>query len=375
MKFLHTGDWQIGMQATRTGAAANRVRSERIEAAKRVVAAANERACDFVLVAGDTFEDNGVERTVVQRIGDILAGFNGPVYLIPGNHDPYIPGCVWEHTVWNTANLHVLHQAVLVEIPGGTLFPCPLFAKNSTADPTAWINAADRPEICIGLGHGTVEGVQVEEPDYPIPRNAAQRSGLDYLAIGHWHSFGEVPCDGEPARIAYSGTHETTKFKERDSGKALLVEIEHRGAAPTLAAIPTGGLTWQVWERTITGPGELGELLAEMEAVDQPQNTLLSVRLSGLLPGEDNQSLLRIKELAAPEAGRFLFAEVIDNLLPAPDDDSWMENAPPGLVRNVLQRLRTYASGGGEDRPDYATPEVSARAIAELYQLISNSSQ
>lgn len=361
------------MRASRVGAAGDQVREERVEAARRVVNIANEKNCDFLLVAGDTFEDNAVQRTKVQRIGDILAGFNGPVYIISGNHDPLVPGSVWEHAVWRTENLHVITEAAPLEIPGGTLFPCPLFEKHSTADPTLWINANDRTEICIGLGHGSVEGVQMEEPDYPIARNAAERAGLDYLGIGHWHSYATYSTNGEPARLVYSGTHETTKFGERNSGNAVLVEIAERGAAPKLTSIQTGGLQWIVWEKEISEAAQLTELLSELEALSDPQDTLLSIRLSGLLPGEGNEALMRLKELASPEAGRFLFAEVIDRLLPAPDDDSWIDNAPPGLMRNVLERLRLYASGGGEDRPDYATPEVSARAIAELYQLISQS--
>ena len=40
MKFLHTSDWQIGMKAESVGRMAERVREERLEAAKRVVQAA-----------------------------------------------------------------------------------------------------------------------------------------------------------------------------------------------------------------------------------------------------------------------------------------------------------------------------------------------
>jgi DNA repair exonuclease SbcCD nuclease subunit len=51
-------------------------------------------------VAGDTFEDNGVDRVIVQKVADILAGFVGPVYVIPGNHDPLVPGSVRDHPAW-----------------------------------------------------------------------------------------------------------------------------------------------------------------------------------------------------------------------------------------------------------------------------------
>jgi len=70
--------------------------------ARRVVETARDAGADFILVTGDTFEDNGMDRVLVQKVADILAGFGGPVYLIPGNHDPLVPGSVWEHPAWKS---------------------------------------------------------------------------------------------------------------------------------------------------------------------------------------------------------------------------------------------------------------------------------
>ena len=37
MKFVHTGDWQLGMRAASVGQVGKLVRSQRLEAGKRVV--------------------------------------------------------------------------------------------------------------------------------------------------------------------------------------------------------------------------------------------------------------------------------------------------------------------------------------------------
>src|SRR5713101_3385136 len=129
MKFLHTADWQIGMKALHVGVESARVRATRIEAAAHVIEVAKTEAVDFVLIAGDTFECNAIDLAVVQRIGDILAGFGGPVFVLPGNHDPVEVGSVWEHPVWfSHSNLRVLREAQPVELPSGILFPCPISA-------------------------------------------------------------------------------------------------------------------------------------------------------------------------------------------------------------------------------------------------------
>jgi type I restriction enzyme R subunit len=49
-----------------------------------------------------TYKHNGVDRVLVQKVADILAGFGGMVYVIPGNHDPLVPGSVWEHPAWKS---------------------------------------------------------------------------------------------------------------------------------------------------------------------------------------------------------------------------------------------------------------------------------
>jgi DNA repair exonuclease SbcCD nuclease subunit len=207
MKFLHTADWQIGMKAVHVGPVSQRVRDERLAAARRVVQAARSANAEFILVAGDTFEDNGVDRVLIQRVADILTEFGGPVYVIPGNHDPLVPGSVWEHPAWRAyEKIYVLKQAEPVEIPGGILYPCPIREKRSARNPTAWINTDGTQGVRVGLAHGTIEGVSHEEPDYPIPRDAVARTGLDYLALGHWHSTVPYSAPDGTVRMAYSGT-------------------------------------------------------------------------------------------------------------------------------------------------------------------------
>src|SRR2546422_9597320 len=126
MRFIHTADWQIGMKAAHVGLAGQAVREERFAAARRVVDAARRERVDFLLVAGDTFENNAVERTFVQRVADILGGAPVPVFVTSGNHDPLTPGSVWEHPAWKAQRrVQLLREARAIEVPGGLLFPCP----------------------------------------------------------------------------------------------------------------------------------------------------------------------------------------------------------------------------------------------------------
>lgn len=371
MKFIHTADWQLGMKAAHVGAAAARVREERLAAAGRVVAAARELGAEFLLMAGDTFEDNAVERALVQKVSDILSRSPVPVYVLPGNHDPLTPGSVWEHPAWKSLEqVHVLREEKPVDIPGGRLYPSVVTDKRSRRDPTAWIRPRETGGIEIGLAHGAVAGIPQAEPDHPIPRDAASRSGLDYLALGHWHSTARYPAADGAVRMAYCGAHEATGFGERDSGNVLLVEVAGRGAAPGITPVRTGGLSWEVLDRDVRAPGDLAQVRRDIESREHPESVLLQVQIRGLLPAADRSEVAAIREVLG---SRFLFHSFdTSRLRPSPEDDSWLSGLPPGVLQQTAARLQELSDPGySGGRPEGATPEAACRALLELYALIA----
>ena len=359
MRFLHTADWQIGMKATALGEAAARVREERLAAGWRIVEVARQRGAEFILIAGDLFEHNGVDRVLVQRVADILGSFSGPVFIIPGNHDPLTRGSVWEHPAWRGwGNLHILREESPISVPGGTLYPCPVRERHSGRNPTAWFPVEQGKTIRLGMAHGTVEGVRQDEPDYPIPRDAAERSGLDYLALGHWHSSAIYRAADGASRMAYSGTPEPTGFGERESGFVFLVEIPGPGTPPALAPARTGRLQWITVAEELRGPGDLTRLRERLEGLASPDFTLMDVVLSGLLTAQEREEVIRIHEILQ---SRFFWGKVDAALLrPSPEDDAWIDNLPPGIIREAAMRLRHGKN---------LSPEVAAMALMELYAM------
>src|SRR5438046_5048256 len=89
VRFLHTSDWQLGMgryflsreaQARFTGA--------RIDAIRSISGVATQYECQFIVVAGDVFESNNLDRQVAVRALEAMRASAIPIYLLPGNHDP-----------------------------------------------------------------------------------------------------------------------------------------------------------------------------------------------------------------------------------------------------------------------------------------------
>ncbi len=373
-RLLHTADWQIGMKAAHVGAAAERVRAVRLEAARRVVQLANQSEVHLLVLAGDTFEDSDVPRQLVQQVVDILRGARCPVLVLPANHDPLVPGGVYEHPAWRDVEprVSVLRTSAPLEVGEATIFPAPLSRRSSPEDPTGVVpsHSGARDRIRIGIAHGSLRGAGAPDAeiadDFPIDRGVVERGALDYLALGHWHVPSTHEVGGAP-RIAYCGSHEPTKFGEFSaggkSGQCLLVTIDRAGAVPLLEALPTSILEWRQERRTLAGAEDLALLRAQIDREPDPSRggTLYDLVLAGWLPPAALLDLLDLADLARE---RFLHARIRSSDVRArAEDDSWIEALPAGVPRAVAAKLSAIAGTEAEGAA------VARTALELLYRL------
>lgn len=295
MKFVHTADWQLGAQLSHAGEKASELRKKRFQAAEKVIEVAEDEDAQFVLIAGDLFEDHNVSDRVVHRAVRILNQFDPrPVYVLPGNHDPYRPGGVWDRDSWGAADdhVHLLTEHEAVEASDGVvLHPCPIKQKTSTQDPTEAIpeGGEDDGRVRIGLAHGGLTDA-ADQPNFPIDPDRAEKSGLDYLALGDWH--GTLIRE----RTAYSGTIEQSAFGESDPGNALVVEIDEAGGKPEIERRRVGQLRW--FERSVE-VADVSDVATLEEELDDAGNTnRLALRLKiRVLPSADDEVPARLNRL------------------------------------------------------------------------------
>jgi len=372
IKFVHTSDWQMGMKAKHVSEKGSELREARLKAAKNVLLAAQEERCDFIIIAGDLFEDNAVEQVLVQRVVDLLSKTHCPIYIIPGNHDALTPNSVYRRGLWERAgsHIHVLNVAEPMEIGEAILYPCPLFEKSSRSDPTSWIPVEEPNRVRIGIAHGNLLiREDIPDDDFPIAPDAAVKYKLDYLALGHWHSLLKYKGPDGIARTAYSGTHETTKFGESRSGQALAVEIEAPEAEPQIREISTGTLRWKQWRRQVTGAEDVRGLMGELEQIENPESLLLEVALEGTL---DVGGLTLMEEEVCPLLeSRCLYNRLNrEKLLRQPTESELRQLAPEGPLRETIDRLSRMANPqSGTPLPEGVTPEVADVALSLLYRL------
>jgi DNA repair exonuclease SbcCD nuclease subunit len=385
LSFLHAADLHLGMRVTRfPPEVAKKVREARFQALENIRTAARQRAVDCVLVAGDLFDHDCLERDIAHRAFDLLESFPVPVWLISGNHDPLLAGSVWDRPPWNQADsrrVRLLREAKPVRLADGALlFPCPVFRKTSMHDPTAWIGnvPVDSAVFRIGLAHGSLK-VRAELPpdDHLIEVRAAEQFQLDYLALGHWHRRQEFAGPGG-VRTAYSGTHEPMRFPDSasgwtpcsasrreffdaDRGEVIHVRIEQPGAVPVLEPVPVNYLIWEEEERALTPDSDLGELINSYGTRPELGRRLLRLKLQGVV---DAPLMLRLPQLGEV-LDRYLWHDLDQaGLHLRPSEEQVRAVAGDGVLRRVLEQLEQEAGNGN--------PEgrlVAERAILILYRL------
>ncbi len=369
IRFLHSGDWQLGMTRSVLGDEAQaRFADARFGAIRRLAEIAADTRCDFAVVCGDVFESNQVERRTLARALEALAAMPVPVYLLPGNHDPLDAASPLRTRAFREAagdRVRVLDDTSPREVaPGVELVGAPWHSRRPEVNPALGALAALGPAgpLRILAAHGGVDRITPDRRDAsllplePIERALAEQR-LHYAALGDRHSLTAV---GESGRVYYAGTPESTDFDEREPGFALVVELDRDGARATPHRVGS-------WLFVRPDPVDLeresdvdalAERLAELEAKER---TALRLELRGRL---DLRGAARLEALI--ERARDLFAgvDVRDAALRVvAGEDDLADLALAGFAARATERLRTEARGEG------ASAAAARDALALLARL------
>lgn len=400
VKFLHTADWHLGIKHAKLGSNAERARETRTETLEKLMGLAKKNKVDFVVVAGDVFDSNDVDRELADVAASIVRKAEPtPVYILPGNHDPLTRDSLYLEPLWDSVdNAVILKNRKAIGVPKAkvTLYPCPATQKRTREDLTEWLEAKDN-NISIGIAHGNlqIEGF-IEEANFPISPERAEKAGLDYLALGEWHSLFKYKGKDKVVRTVYPGTPETTKFGELDSGKAVIVEIEKQGAKPTLEEIDVGMVRWEEWERKISTVDDIKHIGRELSKIKVPEHRVINVSLEGVIDQEVADYLCSF-EIEYSE--KFLYFNLAkEDLYLKPNPSKLKAMMPEGVIFDntigAIQALmkrqpmqQEYSGIPSEEAEEIlreikekdsamdASPETLERALLLLYQMAKEVSE
>jgi len=394
VKFLHTADWHLGIKYAKLGLNAEKAREIRIETVKKLMDIAKKNEVDFIIVAGDLFDNNDVDRGLIDIAAEIIKSAKPiPVYILPGNHDPLTRDSLYLDSSWDSVDNAIIlkdREPTKISELNVTLYPCPATQKQTRDDVTEWIKSTN-DSISIGIAHGNlqIEGF-IQDPNFPIDPQRVEKSGLDYLALGEWHSlFKHEEKDGI-IRTVYPGTPETTKFGENDSGKAVIVEIKNHGARPVIQEINVGTIRWDEWSREISTTDDIKHIEIELNKIKEPEHRVINFYLKGVM---DQEVADYLSELETKYSERFLYFNLIkEKLYLKPNLPKLKAMLPEGAIftktieaiqalMKCQPTLQEYSEMHPKEAEEIlkeirekksatdASPDVLERALQLLYQM------
>jgi DNA repair exonuclease SbcCD nuclease subunit len=370
-RLLHLADVHLGARYRDLGEVAARQRERQLAAFRRSIDVALEQRVDAVLICGDLFDSNGQPRRSVEKaVAELrrLTDRGVRVVIIPGTHDCYEQGSIYR--VFDLRHLAGLPQGsdlLTVLTPEGpdALFPdLDLLVhgrvsatKSTTRSPLAALAATDpRARWRVAMIHGSLRiPGKVESDDVLFTEAEVAASGLDYLALGHWHSY-QTGRAGATV-WAYSGAPEPVALDQDGAGQVALVTLEERGGAREVRVEPitvgrTRFLKLDLDAAELMSP----EALTERLLAHADPDLVLDVRLVGVAA-----PTLEIDpdEVAVALADAFLRVRV-RNLATAslPDGPAPPPGTIAGLFTSTLEARIAAARAAGDLAAESEQAEV-----------------
>ncbi|MCP3033268.1 DNA repair exonuclease [Halobacillus sp. A1] len=291
LRFIHSADLHLDSPFKSKSHLPDRlkeqIRASTFEAFERLVDEAVHFQVDFVILAGDLFneETRSLKAQVKLREGfERLHLHNIQVYVSYGNHD-FIEGA--HYPITYPANVHVFMEEEVTSFPywrdGDHVANIYGFSYKKRAvhdKKVREFKKTGEPDFHIAMLHGSLE-TQTEHDVYaPFSLNDLLEQGMDYWGLGHIHKRQQLSVHPP---VFYSGNIQGRSRKE--SGEKGCYVVEWRGTQFDNTFVPLHSFTYEEVTQAaynIEYPEAIEHLLEEAkQSVKSEQPVLLTVTLKG----------------------------------------------------------------------------------------------
>lgn len=350
MRIIHAADFHLDSAfAQLTAEKARQRRRESRDTLDALAELVRREQADLVLLAGDLFDGEQVYPETIERLRAALERMECPVFIAPGNHDPFTLRSPYASQEW-PANVHIFATeeltAVEVEPLGCVVHGAAFTDQHRHSEALEGFRVPDDGKIHLLCLHGAVN-----EPgsDYGCIRSEQiAGSGLSYLALGHIHQYSGLQRAGGSA-WAYSGCPEGRGFDELDDKGVVLAEVERDGAA--LSFIPLCKRRYRIIRADVSGK-------TAREALEQAMPETAAEDICRVIfTGETGEEGIDLRGLEEDLAPRFFALQLRDETRIA--DDLWRRAGEDSLRGIFLQELRSrYDKAESEEEKDLVVAAV-----------------
>ncbi len=357
LKILHTADVHLGARFAGMGDRGDAQREQLRTTFKKVAATALEERVGIMLISGDLFDSNQQPQRnidlVIEQFG-VLNDNGIPICIVPGTHDSLDSSSIYRKVDFERRcpNLTVFagEEMSFVEYPNLdiTVYGRPNLSNRAYSSPLKGIKRTTSSKFHVAMAHGSFYiPERTAEDDHVFRLEEIRDSGMDYLALGHWHRAWS--CCDKPAAW-YSGPPEWIP-DQRERGVVLLVNL-----------LDSGVVKVEPRETGVRGYDEVEIDMSEIQSRAMLEAMISAGASSGLVKRvtlrglRDAELMVNTEELEAQLGNHFFHLRVADRshpgVLHVPDDAE-------RLILNRFIRLMNeqIENSEGEER------EIAERAL------------
>lgn len=320
----------------------------------RMIKYARDGEYDLVLIPGDLYEDGYLTEETMRIVVSELATLACPVFISPGNHDPYTRSSLYKCAKFSE-NVHIFEGSKLtrIDLPDigvdvyGYAFTSPSLPENLIANR----RVSDTGIVNILCAHTDVFSPTSNYA--PTTYADIEAAGFTYAALGHLHNAPEIYRSSCTA--AYSGFAEGRGFDELGKGHALSVTIFDTGEVKTVETerISFSTHSYEIRNLDVSGAEDdasvLGKIRSLISAAEYGSETSLRILLTGTVAPAYRPNVAFLER--AGRAGLDML-EVRDETLPLLGGEL---DADITLRGEVYRYLKDKMTSGTEDERETAS--------------------
>lgn len=313
MKIIHCADIHLDskMSANLTKEKARERKTELLTTFQNMVEYGASHAVDAIIIAGDLFDTKNVSATARNVVKDLIVGHPDiGFYYLQGNHDE---GSFAGGLAEIPENLHLFggswtgyQLSKKVCITGVELNP-----ENSGS--IYHTLSLDADQINIVTLHGQESEYSAKDKAETIHLAALKNKGIDYLALGHIHSYKKERLDGRGV-YCYPGCLEGRGFDECGEHGFVLLNVDEAAGTVESHFVPFASRNLYTIPVDITGCESTMEILDRMKRETQeknyPEKSLVKYELTGKV---DVESEKETEFLLHQFQNRFYFVKIKDS--------------------------------------------------------------
>jgi len=284
---LHTADVHLGAKLLKLGRKSEDQRIQIQRTFESIVNLAIEKRVNLFIIAGDLFDASHPDKYLIDFVLSNLAKLNdNKIYtcIAAGTHDFYAEGNIFSAVdasglsyikIFTDPNVkeYAIDELSLIVFCNTSL------SNKTTASPLDGIRRNENYVYNVAIAHGSVQIPGKSSPnDSPIAFEEIESSGMDYVALGHWHNQQNVSKGNVTAW--YSGAPEMIDLDQTGSGKVLLATLSGNKEV-SVESIQTGKRLFDSIRVDISSCGTFEDIITKVRQ-NADLNLVRSVTIEGI---------------------------------------------------------------------------------------------